>query len=166
MPKATSKTIPAEEMEDMTLHGAINEEEAQLHVQRLNDIFDTMASKLNENDEEALGRAIQECKIGLSAVMPSLEEVEPKLIMDAILDPTCMAAHPIMEKNVQKLEEMIPPSEFPLGRDVASNIDELEPLTDKQREQIGELFGDMEVAHEHLACSCSALRSLIHIVKI
>ena len=79
MPKATSKTFSAEEMEDMTLHGAINEEEAQLHVKRLNDIFDTMASKLNENDEEALGQVIQECKIALSVVMPSLEEAEPQI---------------------------------------------------------------------------------------
>ena len=69
------------------------------------------------------------------------------------------------EENVQMLEEMIPPSEIPLGRVVASNIDELEPLTDEQRDQIGELFDDMEVAHKHLVCSCSALRVLSRLLK-
>ena len=78
----------------MTVHGAINEEEAQLHVKRLNNIFDTMASKLDKNGEEALGQAVQECMIVVSVVIPSLEEAEPKFIMDAILDPTCMAALP------------------------------------------------------------------------
>ena len=64
MPKVTSKTIPAEETEEMTPHGAINEEEAQLHVKRLNNIFDIMSNKLDKNDEGALGQAIQECKNG------------------------------------------------------------------------------------------------------
>ena len=66
---------------------------------------------------------------------------------------------------MQKLEELIQPAEIPFGRDVASNIDELEPLTDEQREQIGELFDNMEVAHEHLACSCSALGDLSKSLK-
>ena len=81
------------------------------------DIFDTMASKLNENGEEALGQAVQECKIAHAVVMPSLEEAEPKFIMDAILDPTCMASSrpPMMEENVQKLEELIPPSQDSTG---------------------------------------------------
>ena len=42
----------------MMPHGAVNEEEAQLHIRRLDDIFDTMSSKLDENDAGALGQAI------------------------------------------------------------------------------------------------------------
>ena len=50
--------------------------------------------------------------------------------------------------------------------DVVSDINEMEPLSDKQRRQIGELFDDIEVAHEHLACSCSTLGILSRMTKI
>ena len=50
---------------------------------------------------------------------------------------------------------MMPLAEIPKGEDMAGNIDNLEPLTDDRRMQISKLFDDMEVAHEHLACSCS-----------
>ena len=72
--------------------------------------------------------------MALASVMLSLEDAEPKFIIDVILDPSCMAVHPHMEENMQKLEELIPPAEIPMGREVMSNIDELEPLSDEQRE--------------------------------
>ena len=76
-----------------------------------------------------------------------------------------MAIRPQTDENLQKLEELMPPDEIPRGTDVASSIHEMEPLSDEQREQIGELFDDMEVAHEHIACSCSTLGILSRMVK-
>ena len=55
---------------------------------------------------------------------------------------------------------MMPPAEVPRGQDVVTNIDDMEPLTDKQRRQISELFEDMELAHEQLARTCSSLAIL------
>ena len=47
--------------------------------------------------------------------------------------------------------------EIPKGEHVVANINNMEPLMDDQRRQISKLFDNMEVAHEHLACSCSSL---------
>lgn len=97
--------------------------------------------------------------------MPSMEEADPKIIIDAVRDPTCMAIHPHTEENLQKLEELMPLAEVPRGMDVVSDINEMEPLSAEQRRQIRELFKDMEVAHEHLVHSCSTLGILSRTLK-
>ena len=58
----------------------------------------------------------------------------------------------------------MPLVEIPKGQDMAGDIDNIEHLTDDQRTQISKLFDDMEVAHEHLACSCSSLSILSRIL--
>ena len=116
MPKAQKKSNkPEEEETEETMpHGAINEEEARLHIRRLDNIFDTMDSKLDEN--MMLGpfdQVIWECKVALSAVMLSMEEADPKVIINTVRDPTCMTIHPHMEENLQKLEELMLLTEIP-----------------------------------------------------
>ena len=59
----------------------------------------------------------------------------------------------------------MPLAEIPRGMDMVSNIHEMEPLSDEQRGQIGELFDDIEVAHKHLARSCSTLGILSRTLK-
>ena len=54
----------------------------------------------------------------------------------------------------------MPLAEIPKGEDMAGDFNNLESLTDDQRMQISELFDDMEVAHEHLARSCTSLNIL------
>ena len=55
---------------------------------------------------------------------------------------------------------MMPLGEILSGEDVVADIDNLEPLMEEQRRQISELFEDMELAHEQLACACSSLAIL------
>ena len=54
----------------------------------------------------------------------------------------------------------MPPAEVPTGQDVATIVEDMEPLTDEQRRQISELFEDLELAHEQLARTCSSLAIL------
>ena len=51
----------------------------------------------------------------------------------------------------------MPLTEILKGEDVAADLDNMEPLSKEQKEQITELFKDMEIVHEHLVCSCSTL---------
>ena len=155
---STIKARPSEEaMEEATPHGAINEDEACLHTQKLDEIMDVMANRVEEGDASAMRQAIMDCKEAIMVVMPGMEEADPAIILAAVRDPSCLAIHPRTEENQQKLEDLMPLAEIPKGEDVVADIDSMEPLTDDQRKQISKLFEDMEVAHEHLACSCSSL---------
>ena len=92
-------------------------------------------------------------------IMPSMAEANPTVILESIKDPSCLAICLRTDANIQKLEDM-PPAEVPTGQDVATIVEDIEPLTDKHRRQISELFEDLELAHEQLARTCSSLAIL------
>ena len=48
----------------------------------------------------------------------------------------------------------MPEEDIPEGKDVISRIEDIKSLTDEQRNNIRELFENLEVIHESLACSC------------
>ena len=98
--------------------------------------------------------------MAITTVMPPMTDASPTIMLEAIKDPSCLAIHPCTDESIQKLEDMMPPAEVPSGKDMAMNIDDLEPLTDEQRRQISELFEDMELMHKQLACTCSSLAIL------
>ena len=116
-----------------------------------------MVSRIKEGDENALKQAILDYKLIIMMIMPPMTDTSPTIVLEAIKDPSCLAIHPRTDESIQKLEDMMPPAEVPSGKDVTMNIDDLEPLTDEQRRQISELFEDMELVHEQLACTCSSL---------
>ena len=119
-----------------------------------------MEDRIKDEDENALKEAIIDCKTTITMVMPPMAEASPTIMLESIKDPSCLAIHPQTDANIQKLEDMMPPAEVPSGQDVATNINDMEPLTDEQRRQISELFEDMELAHEQLARTCSSLAIL------
>ena len=157
MPKAGSSRYPEEEG---VPHGAINEEEAILHRCKLEEVFNTMADRMKDGDESTLKQVIINCKMAITMVMPSMDDMNPTIVLEAIKDPSCLAIHLCTDENLQKLEDMMPLAEIPSGKDVVADIDNLEPLMEEQRRQISELFEDMELAHEQLACTCSLLAIL------
>ena len=60
----------------------------------------------------------------------------------------------------QLLEDLMPLKDIPSGGEVASYVEEIAPLTDDQRDLLGELFDDLEVVHEHIGRSCNILARL------
>ena len=157
MPKASPSRGTEEEG---VLHGAINEEEATQHRQRLEEVFMAMENKIKDEEEDTLKEAITGCKTIITMIMPSMAEANPTIVLESIKDPSCLAIHPRTDANIQKLEDMMPPAEVPTGQDVVTIIEDMEPLTDEQRRQISELFEDLELAHEQLARTCSSLAIL------
>ena len=66
------------------------------------------------------------------------------------------------EEIIAKLEEVLPESDTVSGKEVTESIDELEPLTKEQRHDIGEIFDNLEIAHEYLGQSCELMGALSH----
>ena len=60
----------------------------------------------------------------------------------------------------EKLEAMMPESGTPDLEDILSNVEELGDLTRNQKELLGELFKELETAHESLTRACSTLGRL------
>lgn len=158
MPKVTWKSGgDKEDEEEKTFHGVVNEEEAWLHMQVLDTIIKDMASKIEERSPEAVKKAIRNFKEAITTVMLGMEEANSMTVLKAVRDPSCLALYPYMEEVEENLEELMPVAEIPSGESMAAEIVEIEPLDDKQKAQIGELFKDMEAMHGHLTHSCSLL---------
>ena len=157
MPKAGSSRYLEEEGAQ---HGAINEEEAHIHRHKLDEIFNTMADRVKDGDDNAMKQAIIDCKITITTVMPGMEDTDHTAVLAAVKDPSCLAICPHTDENQQKLQDMMPLTEIQKGEDVVKDIDSLEPITEEQKRQISELFEDLELAHEQVACTCSLLAIL------
>ena len=72
MPKARFKSQTAEEMaEEPTLHGAINEDEAKLYIQNVDDIFNNMGKNIEKGMENAMEVAIMALKQAMENVIPA-----------------------------------------------------------------------------------------------
>ena len=141
-------------------HGAINKEEAIHHRQRLEEVFVAMENKIKDEEEDTLKEAITGCETTITMIMPSMAEANTTIVLESIKDPSCLAICPWTDVNIQKLEDMMQPAEVPTGQDMVTIIKYMEPMTDEQWRQIGELFKDLELAHEQLARICSSLAIL------
>ena len=75
-------------------------------------------------------------------------------------DPACLAIQKQTEEIEEKLEELMPEIDIPSGEDVIEKIDEIEALTTEQKNDIGELFENLEVTHKHLSHSCGLMAVL------
>ena len=91
MPKARPSDYPVEEA---TPHGAINKDEAHLHIQKLDEIMDIMANRVKEGDASAMRQAIIDCKTAIKMVMPGMEDADPAIILAAVIDLSCLAICP------------------------------------------------------------------------
>ena len=96
VPQAGSSRHPEEEGAP---HGAITEEEACLHRHKLEEVFNTMADRVKDGDESTLKQAIIDCKMAITTVMPSMDDTDPTIVLEAIKDSSCLAIHPHTDEN-------------------------------------------------------------------
>ena len=101
MPKAKTKSLPAEEMagEEAPLHGAINEKEAKLYVKKLDVIFENMAREIREGIPNAMKNAITALKQAIGKMIPGTDEADIRAVLKAVFDPTCLAIQKQMEET-------------------------------------------------------------------
>ena len=132
MPKAAKKTHEEGGEVDVPLHGTINEEEAHLHTQNLDEIIDDLARKIESREPDAVKQTINSFKEAILSLIPEMEEVDPAAVLRAVKDPSSLAIHPCMEERECLLEEMVPGEEIPKLSDVIWNIKELDTLSQKE----------------------------------
>ena len=162
MPKATQKSVvDVDEAEEETpLHGAINEEDAKTYRKGLDKVFDDLAKNIKNNIANAMELAIIDLKTHITKHITGTEEVDAGGILKTIRDPTCLTLREQTEEVREKLEEILPDSEIPSGRDIIKNIDDVEALKEQQKHDIGEIFDNLEIAHEYLGQACGLMGGL------
>ena len=152
MPKATQKSIVdvEEAEEEIPLHGMINEDEAKAYRESLDKIFEDMATNIEINIANAMELAIIDLRAEITKHIIGTEEVDTGSILKTIRDPTCLALREQTDDIIEKLEEILPDSETTSGGDIIKTIDDVEALTKEQKQDIGEIFDNLEIAHKYL----------------
>ena len=157
MPKATEKNVAPDEEEEIAPHGSINPEEAKRHALSLDNMLDKLEEGIRASTvENIMKTTIDKVKLAIVKITPYMEETKEMSVLKAIKDTSCMALMPPNSDREEQLEAMMP-VEAPDPKDVLSQAKELGDLTKEQKEQIGELFDDLELAHESLVRACSTL---------
>ena len=159
MPKARSKSQAVEEMawereEETPLHGAINEEEAKLYIQSVDNIFNDMARNIKEGVENAMEPAILALKQAMEKVIPGMQK---KWIPDPSYKlfgtppaSLCENKWKRWRLNWRNWCQMRTSQGVKISYRTSVKLEE---LTEQQRQDISEVFKNLEVTHEHLAKS-------------
>ena len=161
MPKATQKSIVGEEEEEIALHGMANPEEVKRHACSLEDVLDKLEESIkNGTMEGIMKRTIERFKSAIVGIAPYMEEAKVVSILKSIKDTSCMALMLLTSDREERLETMMPELEIPDPKDTLAQAEQLGELTQEQKELIGELFDELETAHESLARASSTLGRL------
>ena len=157
MPKATGKTVISDEEEEIVPHGVINAEEAKMHALSLENVLDEMEEDIKASTvENVMKMTIDKIKLAVVKIAPYMEEAKEMSVLKAIRDTSCMALMAPDSDREERLEAMMPEDTLD-PKDILSKTEELGDLTKEQKEQIGELFDEPEIAHEALTWACSTL---------
>ena len=161
MPKAKEKSIVMDEEEEVTFHGTINPEEAKNHTIELEKAMDIIEEGVKTgNTTGLLEAAINKIRTTLVKITPHMETANVEAVLRAIKDTACMALMPSDSDQEEMLEAMMPETEMVTLEDFLSGTDELGDITEDQKELMGELFEELETAHESMARACSTLGRL------
>ena len=166
MPKAKEKSIVMDEEEEVTFHGTINPEEAKNHTIELEKAMDIIEEGVKTgNTTGLLEAAINKIRTTLVKITPHMETANVEAVLRAIKDTACTALMPSDSDHEEMLEAMMPETEMATLEDFLSGTDELGNITEDQKELMGELFEELETAHESMARACSTLGRLARGLK-
>ena len=160
MPKAKQKSVAEEVEDDTPLHGVINEEESKIYRKDLDKIFDNLSKNIQDNVGNAMELAVKDLINRIAGHIPSAEEIDPVGILNTIRDTSCLILRNPTEEAREKMEEVDPDSDIPSGKDIVQDIENLGTLNEQQKHDIGEIFDNLEIAHEYLGRSCGLMAGL------
>ena len=159
MPKAARKSS-REEVDDIPLHGAINEEEAKEYSRSLNNIIIKLGIDIKAEVYDAMKEAILDYKQVITTLIPGMDMADPDAVWRSIKDKVGLCICPSMEEKEKTLECLLPNQEIPPAARVLETMEDVDELTKEDRALIRELFESLEVAHSKLASACSILSQL------
>ena len=103
---------------------------------------------------------LTEFQEAIKMVMSQIGNANVMCILWPIKDPTCMVLRPATEEIEYHLEEMMPEQDILHGDTMAGMVSNIKLLNYDQKDMIGELFNDLEVAHKKMACVCERMSTL------
>ena len=152
MPKAKEKSII------MGLQTRRRQENTTIKLEKVMDIVkEGIRTGITEGIME---NATKKIKAALVEIAPHMADAKIEAVLKAIKDMACTALMPPDSDKEEILEAMMPETETPDLEDLLSNMEELGDVTTDQKELLGELFEELETAHESLARACSTLGRL------
>ena len=160
MPKAKQKSVAEEVEDDTPLHGVINEEESKIYRKDLDKIFDNLSKNIQDNVGNTMELAVKDLINRIADQIPNAEEIDPVGILNTIRDTSCLILRNPTEEAREKMEEVDPDSDIPSGKDIVQDIENLGTLNEQQKHDIGEIFDNLEIAHEYLGRSCGLMAGL------
>ena len=150
-----------EEEEEIALHGMANPEEAKRHTSSLEDVLDKLEESIRDGTMEGKMKiTIERFKSAIMEIAPYMEEAKVASILKSIKDISCMPLMLLTSDHKERLEAMMPELEIPDLKDTLAQVKQLGELTQEQKEVMGELFDELEIAHESLAKASSTLGRL------
>ena len=107
-----------EDDDDIPLHGAINEEEANQYSKSLNGIIIEMGTDIRDEVPNAMKLALQRYKEMIATMLPGIEAADPDIVWKAIKDKVSLSLCPMTKEREQLLENLIPDEDIPSAAQV------------------------------------------------
>ena len=103
MPKAARKSS-GEEVDDIPLHGTINEEEAKEYSRSLDNIIIKLGIDIKEEVYDAMKEAILDYKQVITTLIPGMDTADPDAVWRSIKDKVGLCICPSTEEKEKTLE--------------------------------------------------------------
>ena len=112
--------IEEEEEDDWTESGPVNLEEAKAYTDHINDVFNTMAEMLHNDNKDKLPKCIRTFKKLIVKDWHSMTNANPEVVIRSIYDPACIYLYQHITKG--GIDIVVPDEEPPSGRDFVRNL--------------------------------------------
>ena len=150
-----------EKKEEAGLHGTTNPEEAKRHTCNLDAALVKMEESIREGvAEDIMKKTIERFKRAIVEIAPYMEEADVTTVLNSIKDTSCMVLMPQTDDREERLEAIMPKLDLSNVSNIVTQAEQLGDLTQEQKELLGELFNELEVAHESLARASGTLGRL------
>ena len=153
-------TIPdnvEEEEDDWPELGLVNLQEAKAYTDHINDVFDTMAEMLHNDNKDTLPKCIRTFKKLIVKDWHSMTDADPEVLIRSIHDPACICLHQHVTKG--GINIVVPDKEPPSGKDFIRKLPE-KRRRQEEIELIIRIFDSACKAHSHLTTVIANLSSL------
>ena len=106
--------IEEEEEDEWPESGPVNLQEAKAYTDHINNVFDTMAEMLHNDNKDALPKCIRTFKKLIAKDWHRMTDIDPEVVIRSIYNPACIYLCQHITKG--GIDIMVPDEEPPSGR--------------------------------------------------
>ena len=115
--------VEEEEEDDWPESGPVNLQEAKAYSDHINDVFDSMAEVLHNDNKDALPKCIRTFKKLIAKDWHSMTDTDPEVVIRDIYDMACIYLFQHITKG--GIDIVVPDEEPPSGRDFVRELPEI-----------------------------------------